>query len=222
MSSPLQTTDRNRFASAADYAYACLRQGIVEGRLEPGRRIREAELAGWLGISRTPLRHALSRLELDGLLEILPRAGLVVSSLDEQAVVELYDTREALEGAAAGFAALAATERDIDTLRALLEDGVNPPSDGLALYQLNRAFHEAIYAAAHNRFLLKSLRALHDSLALLGPTTLTAPGRPEAAHKEHQRIVNAIRARDRAEAETAARAHIRNGFPLRKRMRSGS
>src|SRR5690606_4762822 len=108
MTSPLPKVDRDRFPSAAEYAYACLREGIVEGRLEPGRRIREAELAAWLGISRTPLRYALSRLELDGLLEMLPRIGLVVSSLDEQAVIELYETREALEGVAAGFAAAAA------------------------------------------------------------------------------------------------------------------
>jgi DNA-binding GntR family transcriptional regulator len=89
----------------------------------------------------------------------------------------------------------------------------------MALYRLNRAFHEAIYVAAHNRYLLKTLQALHDSLALLGPTTLTAPGRPDAARGEHERIVAAIVARDAGAAEAAARAHIRNGFLLRSRRR---
>ncbi|MFZ4530642.1 MAG: GntR family transcriptional regulator [Alsobacter sp.] len=217
--SPLPDLDRTRFYSAGAYAYACIRQAIVEGRLTTGRRLPEAEMASWLGISRTPLRQALARLELDGLVETLPRAGLVIASLDEDAVAELYGMREVLEGTAAGLAAQSATERDIDRLVQLAASAAPAPGDGVALYRLNRAFHEAIYVAAHNRYLLKTLQALHDSLALLGPTTLTAPGRPDAARGEHERIVAAIVARDAGAAETAARAHIRNGFLLRRRRR---
>lgn len=220
MNSPLRQVERERFASAGDYAHAAIRRGIIEGQLTPGRRIREIELAGWLGISRTPLRHALSRLESEGLVEILPRAGLVVASLDDEAVAELYETREALEGTAAALAARHATSRDVAFFARALADDDPPPSDAVELYHRNRAFHEAIYAAAHNRFLLKSLQALHDSLALLGPTTLTAPGRPEAAREEHTRIVRAILDRDPQRAEAEARAHIRNGFPIRKILRS--
>lgn len=219
MDPPALSLDRNRFASAADYAYAEIRDAIVEGRFPPSRRMREIELADWLGISRTPLRQALARLELDGLLENIPRAGLVVSSLDEQAVFELYETREALEGTAAAMAARHATTRDIDALRALLEDFQPEALPPVELYRANRTFHETLYSAAHNRFLLKGLQALHDALALLGPTTLTAPGRPEEAWREHGRIIDAIGQRDAAAAESAAREHIRNGLPLRKRMR---
>ena len=219
---PALAAERERFPSAADYAYAEIREAIVDGRFAPARRMREIELSEWLGISRTPLRQALARLELDGLLENLPRAGLVVSSLDEQAVFELYETREALEGTAAAMAARHATERDLDRLEALL--GAFEPAglSSIELFRANRAFHEAIYGSAHNRFLLKSLKSLHDALALLGPTTLTVAGRPEQAREEHGRMVRAIRGRDPVAAETEARTHIRNGFPLRKRLRAQS
>lgn len=211
---------RDDFVSASDYAYTTIRHEIVDGRFPPGRRMRETQLSEWLGISRTPLRHALSRLEVEGLLAVVPRVGLVVSSLDDQAVFELYETREALEGTAAALAARHASEADIATLQKLIELQVTVQDEPATLYQRNRAFHEAIYAAAHNRFLLKSLQALHDALALLGPTTLSAPGRPEVAQREHARIVTAIVNGDVAAAEAEARAHIRNGFPLRRAMRA--
>ncbi len=217
--SPLRA--RGDFISASDYAYATIRQEIVEGRFAPGRRMREIALAGWLGISRTPLRHALSRLEVEGLLTLVGRAGLVVASLDDQAVFELYETREALEGTAAALAARHATESDLAQLERLAEFKSGAVDDPAALYRHNRTFHEAIYAAAHNRFLLKSLQALHDALALLGPTTLTATGRPTQAEHEHAHIVAAIMDRDATRAEAEARAHIRNGFPLRRAMRAG-
>lgn len=219
MLADLPSLKRTDYPVVADYAYARLKSSILDGHLQPGARLREAELASLLGISRTPLRQALARLELEGLLEVLPRAGLVVSSLDDQAVLELYSTRELLEGAAAAMAAENATQADIDRLAGVLEQGETFPTDPNELRRLNRSFHDALYDASHNRFLIKSLQGLHDALALLGQTTLTAPGRPEAAHEEHRAIVAAIARGDAAAAEAAARAHVRNGLPLRKRMR---
>lgn len=215
----LPDVKRTEYPVAADYAYARLKGGILDGYLQPGARLREAELASLLGISRTPLRQALARLELEGLLEVLPRAGLVVSSLDDQAVLELYNTREVLEGAAAAMAAEKATQVDIERLASMLEEEQPIPTDPSELRRLNRSFHDALYDASHNRFLIKSLHGLHDALALLGPTTLTAPGRPQVAHEEHRSIVEAIARGDGAAAEAAARAHVRNGLPLRRRMR---
>ncbi|MET0569209.1 MAG: GntR family transcriptional regulator [Hyphomicrobiaceae bacterium] len=212
------SVDRDHYGSAADYAYAKLHSAIVGGQFTPGRRMREIELASWLGISRTPTRHALSRLEIEGLLEIRPRTGLVVASLDETAMEELYEMRAVLEGAAAAMAAHHASPREIAALQQLVEAEARLPGDPAARYRHNLAFHRAIYAAAHNRFLMKSLHALHDAIPLLGPTTLSAKGRLPDAAREHCLIVEAIAKRDGARAEEAARRHILKAVELRRTM----
>ena len=213
--------ERDRSRSAADYAYAALREEIVEGRFPPGRRMREIELATWLGISRTPTRQALSRLEIEGLVALRPRAGLVVSSLDAAAMEELYEMRGALEGTAASMAARHASARDVEALVQLVEAEVTLPEDATIRYRHNLAFHGAIYQAAHNRYLMKSLQALNDAIALLGPTTMGVAGRLADAHEEHRRIVAAIAAQDGDKAESEARAHVGRALDLRRRMRDG-
>ncbi len=210
--------DRDHYGSAADYAYAKLHSAIVEGHFTPGRRMREIELASWLGISRTPTRHALSRLEIEGLLEVRPRTGLVVSSLDETAMEELYEMRAVLEGAAAAMAAHHASAREVAALSQLIEEESRLPADPNVRYRHNLAFHRAIYAAAHNRFLMKSLHALHDAIALLGPTTLGAKGRLPDAAREHRLIVEAIEEKDGIRANKEARAHILKAVELRRMM----
>ncbi|MDQ8728280.1 GntR family transcriptional regulator [Bradyrhizobium sp. LHD-71] len=216
MSDETVLPDRDKFASAADYAYAALRREIVEGRFPPGRRMREIELAQRLGISRTPTRQALSRLELEGLLDARPRAGLVVSVLDLDAVEELYEMRAAVEGTAAAMAARHARPRDLALLQKLLDEETLLGSDPLTLYRHNRELHEAIHVAAHNRYLEKSLHALHDAIALLGPTTLAAGGRAAIARKEHAAIVKAITKRDDVSADRLMRAHIIDALDVRR------
>lgn len=219
MSLDAPITDRESYGSAADYAYAALRREIVEQRFMPGRRMREIELSEWLGISRTPTRQALARLEVEGLLNLLPRHGLVVASLDERAMAELYEMRIALEGSSAAFAARHASERDIARLLEFIEAEQHLPPAADALYRHNLAFHQALYTAGHNRFLVKSVAVLHDAMSLLGPTTLAQPGRPGEALVEHRRIVDAIVRRDPDAAERAARDHIQQALAVRKRMR---
>jgi DNA-binding GntR family transcriptional regulator len=181
--------------------------------------MREIELASWLGVSRTPTRHALSRLELEGLLTLKPRTGLVVASLDDDAMDELYEMRSVLEGAAAAMAARHASARDLDTLVAMVEKETALPPDPVMRYRHNLSFHSAIYAAAHNRFLMKSLHALNDAIALLGPTTMAAEGRLEDAASEHRGIVDAIASQDPARAEQEARTHVLKALGLRRAMR---
>ena len=110
-----QPAERTDYGSVADYAYAALRREILEGRFPPGRRMREIELASWLGVSRTPTRQALSRLEHEGLVDMRPRIGLVVATLDAAAMEELYEMRGALEGIASALAARHSSTRDVET-----------------------------------------------------------------------------------------------------------
>lgn len=212
----LTPLNRDQYGSAADYAYAALREEIVSGRFASGRRMREVELATLLGISRTPTRLALSRLENEGLVELKPRLGLVVASLDSQAMEELYEMRAALEGTAAALAARHASTRDVDTLRQLVEEEGTLSTDPAIRHRHNRVFHSALYHAAHNRFLMQSLEALHNAIALLGPTTMAGAERLAAAHAEHKQVVEAIVARDPVGADASMRQHILQALTLRR------
>lgn len=204
--------------SRAEHAYQTLLQAIIKGNLKPGGRILEAELASWLEISRTPVREALKRLESEGLVCSAPRRGMVVARLDLQAIMELYQMREVLEGTAARLAAQQCSEAEVYNLRELLDQERSTQHDPAEQAIKNRAFHNAIYLAAHNRYLLKSLNSLRDAMALLGPTTYILRSRPQTALSEHGAIVQAIENRDGSAAEKAAREHIRAAQRARIRL----
>ncbi|WP_426959953.1 GntR family transcriptional regulator [Muricoccus radiodurans] len=188
---------------------------IEEGRLPAGTRLREAELARDLGLSRTPVREALKRLESQGLVTHEPHRGAVVASLDYAQTVELYHMREVLEGTAAGLAAQHATATEVAILRDMVERDRAIADDPAALAPANRHFHRQIHLSARNRILDRMLDNLRLSLALLAGTTLRLPARGRAAVEEHAAIVEAIAARDAAAAEEAARRHIRAAFAAR-------
>jgi DNA-binding GntR family transcriptional regulator len=198
-----------RTGSRADFVFDTLRDAIWDGRIARGVRVREEEIARNLGVSRTPVREALQRLQQRGLLMVGAGRGLVVAELTHHQVLELYGMREILEGSAARFAAQHATETEVAILNRLQRDLRQVKTDPLAIVRLNRQFHQAIYHAAHNQYLVQALESLNDSLALLNHTTFRMPKRRES-DEEHRRIVLAIEKHDPDLAEQAARAHICN------------
>jgi DNA-binding GntR family transcriptional regulator len=202
----------------SDWAYDMLREAIREGTIEPGQRVMETEISTWLRVSRTPVREALHRLQAEGLLEHAPGGGLAVVLYDLRAIGEFYATRESLEGAAAALAAQHADDTEIRILSAMLDGMRALPPDPRVHARENQAFHEQIYRAAHNRFLLKSLQTLLNFVPLLGRTTYNAPNRVEDSLREHAAIVEAISARDPARAEEATRQHIRHAYESRIRV----
>jgi DNA-binding GntR family transcriptional regulator len=206
-----------RTGSRADFVFETLRDAIWDGRIARGVRIREEEIARHLGVSRTPVREALQRLQQRGLLAVGAGRGLVVAELTHLQVVELYGMREILEGSAARFAAQHASDAEIEILHRLQRELRQVKTDAMALVMLNRQFHQAIYHAAHNQYLMQALESLHDSLALLNHTTFRMPKRKES-DEEHRKIVLAIERRDPDQAEQAARAHIRNAQRTRFRL----
>jgi DNA-binding GntR family transcriptional regulator len=201
--------DDLRTRSRADFVYDSLRDAIWEGRIARGERVREEEIARSLGVSRTPVREALQRLQRRGLLVTGPGRGLIVAELSKREVIELYAMREILEGSAARFAAQHAARPEIDILYRLQRDLADAPDDVLLLVKLNRRFHQAIYDAANNQYLTQTLDTLHDSMALLHSTTFRAPNRRRESDEEHRRIVAAIERHDADAAEAIAREHIR-------------
>ena len=189
-------------------AYSRIRAAIRGGSLTPGERLTETDLAARFGVSRTPVRQAIARLEAEGLLTHEARRGLTVTRPDHQQVVELYVMREVLEGAAARLAAQHASETEIAAMTEIVEREPTVFADAAALATENQRLHGLLYLAAHNRYLLRSLEQLGATMSLL-PSLLTRDGRAEQAHAEHRAILQAIRGRDGDAAEAAARTHAR-------------
>ena len=187
--------------------YQLLYKALLSGELKPGDRIRENEIASRYNVSRTPVREALGRLEAQGLLVYGDQRGLVVPRLDSQSVTELYVMREVLDATAARLAAKHANEAEIASLRYMVERDSQNCHDIPYLASTNRLFHSAIGDCAHNRFLKRMQETLAESLALLGPTTLSLPKRAEEAIAEHAEVVEAIARGDGDAAAAAASRH---------------
>ena len=199
-------------------AYERRLEELRQGRIGPGDRLREAELAERLGLSRTPIREALRQLETDGLVVHLPRVGAAVRRLDYAEVMELYEIRAVLEGTAARLGARAASEIEIAELDTLNTEMAAAEGDAAQVARLNRLFHLTLLDAARNRFLVKSMAAISRTLMILGPSTLTETARIGEAAREHARLIDAIRARDAGAAEQAMRAHIERAHLFRLRQ----
>lgn len=202
-------------------AYTLILEAIDEGMFKPGDRLVESELADRFGVSRTPIREALQRLETQSLLTRDGRS-LIVASLDHNQLAELYVVRAELEALAARLAARHATEEEVRVLRDMVEDDRSLLGDPKALSRANRRFHTQIHLASHNRFLVQQLGLVHRSMALLALTSLAAEGRDEVALAEHDAIVAAIEARDEAAAGERLRDHISRAFVTRLKLDSGS
>jgi DNA-binding GntR family transcriptional regulator len=201
-----------------EYALRALRAAIRTGKLKPGEHLRESDIATWLGISRTPVRQAFHSIIADGLLATGPWNGAVVAELDQNQLVELYAVREVLEGAAAALAAKHASDAEIEHMEGIAASEREAKNDPSKLVLINSELHQAIYGAAHNRYLMQSLRTVTDALGLLRHSTFVLPGSVEQASQEHLQIINAIRARNPKRAEELGRKHVSNALALRLRL----
>jgi DNA-binding GntR family transcriptional regulator len=201
-------------------AYTLILEAIDQGLYRPGDRLVESELAERFGVSRTPVREALQRLETQSMLSRDGRS-LIVASLDHNQLAELYVVRAELEGLAARLAARHATDEEVRVLRAMVEDDRRLLGDPRALSRANRRFHKQIHLASHNRYLVQQLDLVHRSMALMASTSLAAEGRDAAALAEHDALVTAIEARDGAAAYDALRSHISRAFETRLKIDAG-
>jgi len=195
-------------------AYQLILHAIDIGTYKPGDRLVESELADRFGVSRTPIREALQRLETQSLLARDGRS-LIVASLDHNQMAELYVVRSELEGLAARLAAQHATEEEVRVLRRMIEDDRGLLEDPAALSRANRKFHRQVHLASHNRYLVQQLDLVYRSMALMATTSLSAVGRGERALAEHTAIVDAIEGRDGEAAYQALKAHISKAFETR-------
>ena len=195
-----------------DWVYEELKSAIVDLRLAPGDPLREATLADQLGVSKTPIREALTRLEQEGLVETMSFKGAVVTGYSRQDLLEIYELRELLENAAARTAAESMADADRDRLDRICRESrkLKKNHDAAGLAALISAFDDVLFEQVRNsriRALIENLRA---HLTRIGHLTAEIPGRIEASVDEHEKIVQAIAARDPELAERQMREHIRS------------
>ena len=195
--------------------YEKLISSILSGDLLPGDRLREIDLAKRLNVSRTPVREAMRRLEADGLITHKPRIGAEVRTLTQEEIVELYEMRIVLEATAAKMAAKHASNSEISILEHLNTDLLDATSDPKIASKINRKFHSCILSATRNRFLFSSYNSLSNALVLLGKTTLSSKERVQEVHKQHDKIISAIKFADGDLAEAEMRAHMETSLTHR-------
>ncbi len=196
----------NRIVQNKD-AYELVLEAIDCGIYLPGDRLVESDLAERFGVSRTPVREALQRLETQNIL-VRDGRSMVVASLDHDQLGELYAVRAQLEGLAAQLAAQHAAPEEVRILQEMVAQDQALIDDPAGLARANRRFHHQIHLASHNRYLIRQLESVHRTMALLTTTSLAAEGRGEDALAEHAAIVKAIAGGDRAGADKALRDHI--------------
>jgi len=197
-------------------AYQLILRAIDVGTYRPGDRLVESELADRFGVSRTPIREALQRLETQSLLARDGRS-LIVASLDHNQMAELYVVRSELEGLAARLAARHATEEEVRLLREFVEEDKGRVGDPSALSRTNRRFHRQVHLASHNRYLVQQLDLVYRSMALMTTTSLAAEGRSERALEEHAAVVDAISKGDADAAQKELKIHISRAYEARLR-----
>jgi DNA-binding GntR family transcriptional regulator len=194
--------------SLVDQVRDSIHAAITSGRLDPGARLREIPLSQHYGVSTTPVREALRRLESEGLVQVQPRRGAVVVALDDAVVSDLYDLRLILETAAARQAANAA-EIDLALVYSLMAQAealVNGPHES-DFAQVDVALHRAINDLAGNRELSVTAERTHRRIQSVRVRS-AVPGRLRIAQDQHAEIVEALRLRDPVRAEAATRTHI--------------
>ena len=205
--------DDKALRTSADRVFEALQDAIVRGDIAPGARVSETELAVRFGTSRGPLREALRRLESRRLVERTPHVGIRIASLSHAALIELYYLREALEGMAARLAALNMTNAQVSGLKNLLaahqRDEALKADTAYFQQEGDFDFHYRVIHGSHNTALTELLIGeLYHRIRMYRYQFSAYANRPQKAFGEHQRIVEAIEARDGDLAEMLMRRHI--------------
>lgn len=203
-------SERHDRRKVTDWVYEEIREAIIDLRLRPGEPLREAAIAEQLGVSKTPIREALGRLEQEGLVQTASFKGAVVSDYSPRDLEEIYQLRELLEGAAARAAAEGASDEVRTQLRELVEQSraVRDAGEMSELAALLGRFDLLVYEQVANRRIRALIDTLRAHLTRIGNLTEAIPGRMSSSVEEHAAIVEAIVGGDAAEAERQMRVHI--------------
>jgi len=197
-------------ASMRELAYAQIKQRIITCQLRPGDAINEAQLTQLLGLGRTPVHQALHRLEMEGMVTILPRKGVMVTAISLNDVLDMIDVRVCNEQLCVKLALERAQESDFIAMHTIIErtPALLKQRDVTGLMEVDLQFHLAISAAARNRVLAELLRNLHEKQVRFWYLTMSEMHHSERIYEEHVQILAAMKSRDSEAAIQAIHHHI--------------
>lgn len=202
----------NEYLPLRDVVFNTLRQAILKGELEPGERLMEIQLAERLGVSRTPIREAIRKLELEGLVNMIPRKGAEVAKISEKNLRDVLEVRRALEELAVELACLRMEKEEIVKLRQANDDLAEriETEDAIVVAELDEAFHDLIYQETGNTRLMQMLNNLREQMYRYRLEYVKDKSTRANLIKEHNIIIDSLEARNIDKAKAAAHFHISN------------
>lgn len=202
----------NEYLPLRDVVFNTLRQAILKGELAPGERLMEIQLAERLGVSRTPIREAIRKLELEGLVLMIPRKGAEVAKISEKSLRDVLEVRRSLEGLAIELACQRMTSEDIDELEEKQEEFQKAIEKGKAMEiaETDEAYHDVIYKGTCNDRLIQMINNLREQMYRYRLEYIKDEDKRQVLLLEHENILSALKQRKTEEAKEAMREHIDN------------
>ncbi|MDF2519520.1 MAG: transcriptional regulator, GntR family [Clostridia bacterium] len=201
----------DQYKPLREIVFETIRNAIISGDLKPGERLMEVQVAERLGVSRTPVREAIRKLELEGLVIMLPRKGAFVADLSVKDLTEVMEIRAALEGLAAGLASIRIDDAEIEELEVAAHEFHKAIEENVEeLIQRDVEFHEAMFRASRNERLIQLNSNLREQVQRFRELYHKKVNKSKETAREHYEIVEAISERDVKKAERLARNHIEN------------
>ena len=202
----------NEYLPLRDVVFNTLRHAILKGELEPGERLMEIALAQKLGVSRTPIREAIRKLELEGLVVMVPRKGAEVADITEKDLRDVLEVRTALEELSIELAIRNMDDEQFDNMKKTNEAFArNSEGDDLIkIAESDVAFHELIYMATGNKRLIQIINNLREQMYRYRLEYIKDKTTHERLVQEHNRIIDAMQLGNVKEAKTAIKLHVEN------------
>lgn len=212
MKEPKFNVTMNEYLPLRDVVFNTLRQAILRGELKPGERLMEIQLANKLGVSRTPIREALRKLELEGLVNMVPRKGAEVADITEKSLRDVLEVRKALEELSVQLACEKITEEEIEELKRVAErfKDTLDDQDVTKIAEADVAFHNVIYTATDNQKLILLLNNLREQMYRYRVEYLKKEEAYPQLIAEHEELIDNISKRNKEEATRIMCEHIDN------------
>ena len=202
----------NEYLPLRDVVFNTLRKAILRGELKPGERLMEIQLANKLGVSRTPIREAIRKLELEGLVLMIPRKGAEVAQITEKNMQDVLEVRKALEELSVQLACERITPEQVEEMKMAAEDfrKVLKSGDVTKIAEADVKFHDIIFAATNNQRLITLLNNLREQMYRYRLEYIKDEDKRQILLVEHDHLIRALEKRHVDEARRAAREHIDN------------
>jgi DNA-binding GntR family transcriptional regulator len=206
------TIEENAYLPLRDVVFQTLRQAILKGELQPGERLMEIKLSQMLGVSRTPIREAIRKLELEGLVVMVPRKGAAVANITEKDTKDVLEVRRTLEMFAVEVVCDRITPEQLEQLESAAKDFENAKGsmDLILIAESDMKFHEVIYAATQNERLMQMLSNLRENMYRYRIEYLKDANYYDSLVREHHEILSAIKNGDKQNAREYMKNHIDN------------